>query len=220
MVWLSGPACTSRRARQNLWLVYAALLMSCMADVARAEEFRDSEAVIAACGTHATVKGGWCVCVPGAYAFNMSQHPMGLKVCGPLNDPRVPFRKQPNHHLGLSRHCLCQFPDTRVREPSYRCGDPARPNTIIVNGSCECISGATPKDISGGDCMFRFSHAIEATPLDNDCGCFLKSWENVAEYIAPSINDKSENWGNQTLMMEKRRRDTRVALERLASVRQ
>ena len=176
----------------------------------------------ALCGTHATVKGGWCVCEAGTYAFNMSQHTQAIELCGPRERDGQKIRKQPNHHMNMAGHCLCLPPDKRLLIPSYRCGEAGRPNTVIVDGSCECIPGAVTKDRYGGACERTFSRAVDAEPTDdsNNCGCFMKSWAAAVEVKeSPRVGQNGQSWGDQTGLMEKRRRDTRSALERMASVR-
>jgi len=160
------------------------------------------------------------VCAAGTYAFNMSQHPMAIDLCGPRKRDGQNIRKQPNHHMNMAGHCMCLPPNERLPVPSYRCGEPGRPNTIVVNGTCECISGATTKDQSGGACTSAFSHDIDAAPTEdyNNCGCFMKSWAAASEIKEPTVGDNAQSWGDQHGLMEKRRRDTRSALERMALV--
>jgi hypothetical protein len=161
------------------------------------------------------------VCAAGTYAFNMSQHPMAIDLCGPRKRDGQNIRKQPNHHMNMAGHCMCLPPNERLPVPSYRCGEPGRPNTIVVNGTCECIPGATTKDQSGGACISAFSHDIDAAPTEdyNNCGCFMKSWAAASEIKEPTVGDNAQSWGDQHGLMEKRRRDTRSALERMALVR-
>jgi len=160
------------------------------------------------------------VCAAGTYAFNMSQHPMAIDLCGPRKRDGQNIRKQPNHHMNMAGHCMCLPPNERLPVPSYRCGETGRPNTIVVNGTCECISGATTKDQSGGACTSAFSHDIDAAPTEdyNNCGCFMKSWAAASEIKEPTVGDNAQSWGDQHGLMEKRRRDTRSALERMALV--
>jgi hypothetical protein len=79
------------------------------------------------CGEHGTAAGGWCRCVDGAFAVNMSQHPLAVSACGLHNG------KHHHHHMHLVGHCICVKSEYVGNvEPSNLCGARGRPNTVVV----------------------------------------------------------------------------------------
>jgi len=79
------------------------------------------------CGEHGAAAGGWCRCVDGAFAVNMSQHPLAVSACGLHNG------KHHHHHMHLVGHCICVKSEYVGNvEPSNLCGARGRPNTVVV----------------------------------------------------------------------------------------
>jgi hypothetical protein len=99
------------------------LVAACLLHVARTTSAADQ----LFCGEHGAAAGGWCRCVDGALAVNMSQHPLAVSACGLHNG------KHHHHHMHLVGHCICVKSEYVGNvEPSNLCGARGRPNTVVV----------------------------------------------------------------------------------------
>jgi hypothetical protein len=111
----------NRTDRGGIWLAQLFVWFSAaLCSVANCEQL---------CGEHGLTVGGWCRCVDGAVAVNMSRHPLAVGACGRSKTGAL----TKHHHLYLSGHCACvKIKDVPSVVPSTRCGESGRPNTVVV----------------------------------------------------------------------------------------